>query len=68
MMPAYVVTPLMNLQFVWMVLLGAVAFGEMPALTVYIGAAIIMVAGGWLIWDQSLPQRRAAQASAVPAE
>jgi len=65
-LPAYVVTPLMNLQFVWMVVLGALAFGEMPGLLVFAGAGIMVTAGAWLIWDQTLPARRAAKV--VPAE
>ncbi|MEM7597248.1 MAG: DMT family transporter [Pseudomonadota bacterium] len=66
MLPAYVVTPLMNLQFLWMVVIGAVAFGEVPGIGVYLGAAIIIGAGCWLVWDQtrgvSHPRR------VVPAE
>ena len=64
LLPAYVVTPLMNLQFLWMVAIGAVAFGEWPAARVYLGAAILVVAGLWLIRDQARPR----QAAAVPAE
>jgi len=56
LLPAYVVTPLMNLQFLWMVVIGAVIFGEMPSAVVYIGAAIVIVAGAWLVWDQTLPR------------
>jgi len=59
MIPAYVVTPLMNLQFLWMVILGAVIFGEVPALTVFVGAFIIIFAGGWLIYDQVQPRMAA---------
>jgi len=55
-LPAYVVTPLMNLQFVWMVVLGAVFFAETPTLAVYIGAAIVISAGAWLVYDQSSAQ------------
>jgi len=67
-LPAYVVTPLMNLQFVWMVLLGAAVFGEVPGVMVFVGATIIVAAGAWLIWDQTLPVRRAARGEVVPAE
>ncbi len=65
-LPAYVVTPLMNMQFVWMVAIGAIAFGEQPGPGVFLGAGIVIAAGLWLVRDQArpLPER----ASAVPAE
>lgn len=72
MLPAYVVTPLMNLQFLWMVAIGALVFGEVPGMTVYIGAGIIITAGAWLIYDQAMPRApRVAQlrkAEVLPAE
>jgi drug/metabolite transporter (DMT)-like permease len=55
LLPTYVVTPLMNLQFIWMVTLGFVIFGEVPGLEVYLGAFIIIAAGSWLVWDQTRP-------------
>ncbi|WP_245306284.1 DMT family transporter [Roseovarius aestuariivivens] len=64
-LPAYVVTPLMNLQFVWMVLLGAIFFGEMPGAPVLIGALLVVSAGVWLVLDETSPRSTAAQ---VPAE
>lgn len=64
MLPAYVVTALMNLQFLWMVGLGLVIFGEAPGTGVFIGAGIVIVAGLWLIWDQVRP----VSAKVVPAE
>ena len=54
---AYAVTPLMNLQFVWMVLLGAVVFGELPAANIYLGVAIVIGSGVFLIWDQMQPEQ-----------
>ena len=54
MLPAYVVTPLMNLQFLWMVAIGVTIFGEMPGIMVFTGAAIIIGAGAWLIYDQTV--------------
>jgi len=64
LLPAFVVTPLMNLQFLWMVGIGLVAFGERPWAGVYAGAAIVIVAGSWLVWDQARPR----PAPAMPAE
>lgn len=66
LLPAFVVTPLMNLQFLWMVAIGVLAFGEMPGLGTYIGAAIVIAAGSWLVWDQARPKRPTA--GVVPAE
>lgn len=64
LMPAYVVTPLMNLQFLWMVAIGALAFGEVPGIGVWLGAGIVIAAGCWLVRDQARPR----QAPVVPAE
>lgn len=49
---AFAVTPLMNLQFVWMVVLGALFFGEVPAVHVVLGVAVVIASGVFLIWDQ----------------
>jgi drug/metabolite transporter (DMT)-like permease len=71
-LPAYVVTPLMNLQFLWMVIIGAVVFGEVPGTVVYLGAALVIAAGAWLIYDQAAPgpalRRATRKASAIVAE
>ncbi|MEM7732562.1 MAG: DMT family transporter [Pseudomonadota bacterium] len=64
-LPAYVVTPLMNLQFLWMVMMGFVFFGEVPGMGTYLGAAIIIVAGSWLVWDEA---RERDNRPVVPAE
>ena len=55
LLAAYAVMPLMNLQFVWMVLLGAVFFGEMPGAHIYLGVAIVIASGVFLIYDQMQP-------------
>jgi len=80
LLPAYVVTPLINLQFVWMVAIGILLFGERPGPEVYTGAGLMILAGIWLVWDQarlSKPQDRAPEPesigprtphTAVPAE
>ena len=56
LLAAYAVTPLMNLQFVWMVGLGAVFFGEYPGSGTYLGVAIVIGTGLFLVWDQFTPQ------------
>ena len=55
LLPAYTVTPLMNLQFVWMAVLGALAFGEIPAMATILGVAIVISSGLFLVWDQFAP-------------
>lgn len=67
---AYAVTPLMNLQFVWMVILGAAVFGEVPGTHIYLGVAIVIASGTYLVWDRLAADRRATQMSgaAIPAE
>ena len=54
---AYAVTPLMNLQFVWMAILGAVWFDETLASGTLLGAAIVIGSGLVLIWDQFAPSQ-----------
>ena len=56
LLPAYTVTPLMNLQFAWMVAIGALFFGEFPTSGTYLGVAIIMGAGVFMMWDQVMPE------------
>lgn len=53
---AYAVTPLMNLQFVWMALIGLVVFNEVPAMSTLIGAIIVMISGAYLVFDQAQSQ------------
>lgn len=55
LLASYAVTPLMNLQFIWMAVIGAVFFGEFPPLTTYAGGAIVIASGLYLIWDQLAP-------------
>lgn len=52
LLAAHAVTPLMNLQFVWMVIMGAVFFGEFPAPGTWLGVAIVIGSGLFLVWDQ----------------
>jgi drug/metabolite transporter (DMT)-like permease len=55
LLAAYAVMPLMNLQFVWMVILGAVFFGEVPGGHIYLGVAIVIGSGVFLVYDQMQP-------------
>lgn len=69
LLPAYVVTPLMNLQFIWMLGIGAVFFGEMPGLGTWVGGLIVIGSGLFLLGGQFLTeviaQRLQAKATAV---
>ncbi|MCA0940804.1 DMT family transporter [Salipiger pacificus] len=58
LLPAYVATPLMNLQFVWMVGIGFFGFGELPGVGAMFGAALVIGSGLWLVADEALPARR----------
>jgi drug/metabolite transporter (DMT)-like permease len=48
---AHAATSLMKLQFVWMVLIGAVVFGEWPAANTYLGVMIVIGSGLFLVFD-----------------
>lgn len=50
---AHVATMLMNLQFVWMMVIGKMIFGEMPQAGVIVGGACIAGAGSFLVWQQA---------------
>lgn len=72
---APVALPLMNVQFVWMVAVGFVFFGEIPAITTVLGALLVMCAGGIALMEQvrvdrvaRLAQLQGRAGGAVPAE
>ncbi|NIY99202.1 DMT family transporter [Salipiger sp. HF18] len=63
LLPAYVATPLMNLQFVWMVAIGWFGFGELPGAATLLGVTLVVGSSMWLVADEALlPARRTAQA------
>jgi drug/metabolite transporter (DMT)-like permease len=49
---ASVVAPFDYTAMIWALLLGYLVFGELPAAVVYVGAAIVMVAGLFVIWRE----------------
>ena len=65
LLPAYVVTPLMNLQFVWMLTIGAWGFGEMPTQGTWIGGFIVIGSGLFLLSGQVVKPRVKAHGKAV---
>lgn len=65
--PAMVVTPVVNLQFFALLALGYVVFGDMPAHDIYIGAAIVTLAGFYVTFGaRNGAQPDAALATAKP--
>ncbi|HBM61006.1 MAG TPA: hypothetical protein DD444_17680 [Citreicella sp.] len=58
LLPAFVATPLMNLQFVWMVGIGLAGFGELPAPGTLLGVALVIGSGLWLVADEALAPAR----------
>lgn len=55
---AHVASMLLNLQFIWMVLIGTVWFSETPGTSVFMGAALVVCAGVLLLGQQGLALRR----------
>ena len=47
--PASVIAPFQYLSIVWSIVLGYLAFGDLPALSTLLGAALIIAAGGFII-------------------
>lgn len=45
LLPAWLTLQLLNLQFVWMVAIGSLLFGESVGLNVYLGAGLVILAG-----------------------
>jgi S-adenosylmethionine uptake transporter len=62
LLPAYVATPLMNLQFVWMVAIGMAAFGEVPGTGTVLGVMLVIASGLWLVAEESVVRGRTARA------
>jgi S-adenosylmethionine uptake transporter len=58
LLPAYVAMPLLNVQFLWMVGIGIVIFGETPGLNIWLGAAIVIASGIYVVYDQLTEPRR----------
>ncbi|WP_299424620.1 DMT family transporter [uncultured Shimia sp.] len=51
LLPAYVATPLMNIQFVWAVFVGSAVFGESISGPVVLGGTLVVVGGLVLVAD-----------------
>lgn len=66
LLPAYVAMQIANVQFVWMVVVGHLVFGETTGAHVWLGAGLIVASGIWLV--QAQRPAPAPQAQPVPAE
>lgn len=53
LLPAYAVMQIANIQFVWMVIVGHSIFGEQTGAHIWLGAALIIISGIWLIRAQN---------------
>lgn len=51
-LPTYTVMPLLNLQFVWMVLVAIAVFGEIPPPMTYFGMVMVAGSGVFLVMDK----------------
>lgn len=49
MLPAFIVMQIINVQFLWMVILGKLLFNETTATYVYLGAGLIVLSGLYLV-------------------
>lgn len=48
LLPAFIVMQIVNVQFLWMVILGKLLFGETTATYVYVGAGLVVLSGLYL--------------------
>jgi drug/metabolite transporter (DMT)-like permease len=55
--PASVLAPFLYQQIIWMVLLGYLAFGDLPDKAVVVGAAIVIASGGYLLYRERTAYR-----------
>ncbi len=63
LLPAYVMMQIANVQFIWMVLMGQFYFGETTGLHIWIGSALVIGSGAWLLRVQ---HRQAQMAPRLP--
>lgn len=68
LLPAYIVSLMMNIQFVWMTMLGLLFFGDIPAPGTLLGAGMIILSGFWLIFYERGAIKTSTSSDVVPAE
>src|SRR5690606_9251938 len=62
---ASIVAPFIYTQLIWATIFGAVLFGDFPALSTFVGAAIV-VGSGIYIWHRERRRAQAARRDASP--
>ncbi len=68
LLPAWMTLQLLSVQFVWMVGLGFLLFDEQPTVQVYLGAALIVVAGALLARQELAKVRPLSLATPEPKQ
>lgn len=56
MLPAHTTSALLNIHFLWMVVIGFLAFDEVPSALLVTGAVIVILANVYLVYDQCRPR------------
>jgi drug/metabolite transporter (DMT)-like permease len=56
--PTSLLAPFDYTQMIWAFLLGYFVFGELPSLFVYIGSAVVVVCGLFVLWREGVHRRR----------
>ncbi len=62
MAPPTAVMPYYYMSLVWAMLFGFIVWHEIPTLSVFAGAGVVMISGLYLIWREDIARKRAAQA------
>ena len=52
LVPAHFLTVMVNTQFIWMVMIGALIFSEWPSEQVFAGALLLIAASVWVVREQ----------------
>jgi drug/metabolite transporter (DMT)-like permease len=66
--PVAVTQPVIFLQLVWAVLLGAMVFGEPVDIWVVSGGVVIIAAVSFIAWREAVVKRRRLSAATVPSK
>jgi drug/metabolite transporter (DMT)-like permease len=66
--PTSAVMPFYYLTLVWAMVIGFVVWGDVPSIGLFIGSAIVIASGLFLLWRETLRQRASAMGSPLPAK
>ncbi len=64
--PTGAVMPFYYLTLVWAMVIGYVVWGDVPSIGLFIGSAIVIVSGLFLLWREALQKRAAAGGPLLP--